>query len=65
MQSNKNTLCNLVDDITHLKVPTEISNTLKEIEQNKNYIQDVQLKKLIKLHHHTFKTKCVDPLTET
>lgn len=65
MQSNKNTLSNLVDKITHSKVPTEISKTLKEIEQNNDYIQEVQLKKLIKLHDHTFKTKCIDPLTET
>ncbi|CAL9729243.1 biogenesis of lysosome-related organelles complex 1 subunit Bls1p [Monosporozyma unispora] len=64
MQSNKASLGSLVDNITNSKNPTEVSKTLKEIEENKDYIQDVQLRKLITLHDQSFKTKCVDPLTE-
>lgn len=65
MQSNNKTLSYLVDKITHSKTPTEISKTLKEIGENNDYIQEVQLKKLMKLHDQTFKTKCVDSLAET
>lgn len=64
MQSNRNTLSHLVDKIIHSKVPTEISKTLKEIERNNDYIEEIQLKELIQLHDQTLKTKCVDPLTK-
>lgn len=64
MLSNKQTLLSLVDKVITSKNPTEISKTLKEIEENKEYIQEVQLKKLIKLHDHSFKSKCVDPLAD-
>lgn len=64
MQSNKTSLNTLVDKITNSKTLTEGSKTLKEIEENKDYIQEVQLKKLITLHDQSFKSKCVDPLTD-
>lgn len=64
MQPNKSSLTTLVDKITNSNTPTEGSKILKEIEENKDYIQEVQLKKLITLHDQSFKSKCVDPLND-
>lgn len=64
MQSNKNDLSGLVDKIMNSRPETEVAKTLKEIEDNKEYIQNIQLKRLIRLHDQSFKTKCIDSITE-
>lgn len=42
---------------------TAVSTTLKEIESNHQYINEVQLKKLVQLHDSGFQEKCVAPVT--
>ncbi|CCD27132.1 Bls1p NDAI_0J02400 [Naumovozyma dairenensis CBS 421] len=48
--------------IINSETPTEVSKTLKEIENNNKYINDVQFKKLIELHDDRFKNKCLKPM---
>lgn len=43
---------------------TEVSRTLKEVEENNGYIQDKQLKSLLSLHDKRFKDQCIYPLNE-
>lgn len=43
---------------------TAVSATLKEIESNHQYINEVQLKKLVQLHDSGFQEKCVAPVTQ-
>lgn len=62
--SNYKDLNQLVNQITQSSNCTELSRTIQEIESNKNYITDVQLKKLMKLHDKSFKMKCVQPTQE-
>ena len=65
MSNNKyNDLDHLVKQITQSTKSTELSKTIQEIESNKQYITDVQLKKLLKLHDKSFKMKCVSPPQE-
>ncbi|QLG71623.1 hypothetical protein HG535_0B06690 [Zygotorulaspora mrakii] len=58
---NKSDLDQLVNRICKSSRETECSKVLKEIESNNEYITNVQLKKLLKLHDISFKDKCVLP----
>lgn len=65
MSSNKyKDLDQLVKQITQSTKSNELSKTIQEIESNKQYITDIQLKKLLKLHDKSFKMKCVYPTEE-
>lgn len=65
MSSNKyKDLDQLVKQITQSTKSNELSKTIQEIESNKQYITDIQLKKLLKLHDKSFKMKCVSPAEE-
>ncbi|KAG0672372.1 Bls1p [Maudiozyma exigua] len=65
MSSNKyKDFDQLVKQITQSTKSNELSKTIQEIESNKQYIIDIQLKKLLKLHDKSFKMKCVSPTEE-
>lgn len=65
MSNNKyNDLDQLVKKIIHSTNSSELSKTIQEIESNKEYITEVQLKKLKKMHDTSFRLKCVTPTQE-
>lgn len=55
-------LDHLVQSICKSGRETDASKILKEIEDNNEYIMEVQLRKLLKLHDTAFKERCVLPL---
>lgn len=59
---SKTDLDHLVQSICKSSRETDASKILKEIEDNNEYIMDVQLKKLLRLHDTAFKERCVLPL---
>lgn len=58
----KSELDQLVQSICKSNRDTDASKTLKEIEDNNHYIMEVQLKRILKLHDESFKSKSVIPL---
>ncbi|CCK69054.1 Bls1p KNAG_0B06240 [Huiozyma naganishii CBS 8797] len=62
MKYSNSELRRLLNHVITSKKDTELAKTLKEIESNRDYIDNVQLPKLLKLHDHSFKAKCVDPM---